>query len=84
MALIDKCMFKKNNSQSLNCQNQSRRLKNKIYKVDFIINVLRWIIGKIEKQTNVLHGTIFFKVLLKETSSFHVDLSTKAITVKIV
>lgn len=37
-------------------------------------NVLRWIIGKVEKQADILHGTIFFKVLLEETCCFHVDL----------
>ena len=39
--------------------------------------LLRWIIGKIKEQTHILHGTIFFKVLLEETCSFHVDLIRK-------
>jgi len=34
---------------------------------------LRWIIGQIQEQAHVLHGSVLFKVLLKESSSLHVD-----------
>lgn len=31
------------------------------------------IIGQVQEETHVLHGTVLFKVLLEETGSFHVD-----------
>jgi hypothetical protein len=34
---------------------------------------LRWIIGQIEEQTNIFHGSILLKILLKEPCCFHVD-----------
>jgi len=35
---------------------------------------LRWIISKVKEETNVLHGTILFKVLFEKSGCFHVDL----------
>ena len=36
---------------------------------------LRWIVGQIEEETHIVHGAIFFKILLEEASCFHVNLS---------
>jgi len=36
--------------------------------------IIRGIIGQVQEQTDILHGSIFFKVLFEETSCFHVYL----------
>lgn len=35
---------------------------------------IRGVIGQIEEQTDVVHGTVLFKVRLKEPGCLHVDL----------
>ncbi len=35
---------------------------------------LRWVIGKIQEETHILHGAILLKVLLEKSGSFHVHL----------
>lgn len=35
---------------------------------------IRWVIGNVQEQTDILHRTILFKILFKETSSLHIHL----------
>ena len=37
-------------------------------------SVLRWVVGQVEEQTDVVHGAVLLKVRLEESSGFHVDL----------
>ena len=40
----------------------------------------RWVIGKVQEETHILHGPILFKVLLEEPSSLHVHLVKRGIS----
>lgn len=35
---------------------------------------IRGVVGQIEEQADVVHGTVFFKVRLKEPGGLHIDL----------
>jgi len=35
---------------------------------------LRWIVGEIQEETDVIHGTVLLEILLEETSRLHVHL----------
>lgn len=35
---------------------------------------LRWIVGQVQEEADVVHGAIFLKIRLEEASCFHVDL----------
>lgn len=35
---------------------------------------IRRVVGQVEEQADVVHGTVFFKVRLKEPGSLHIDL----------
>lgn len=35
---------------------------------------IRGVVGQVEEQADVVHGTVFFKVRLKEPGSLHIDL----------
>ena len=51
-----------------------------IYFVIHILNYsinLRWIIGQVQEETYIFHGTIFFKILLEKSGNFHIYLLKK-------
>lgn len=35
---------------------------------------IRGVVGQVEEQADIVHGTVFFKVRLKEPGSLHIDL----------
>lgn len=42
---------------------------------------IRGVVGQVEEQADVVHGTVFFKVRLKEPGGLHIDLGQDKQTV---
>jgi len=45
------------------------------YSINISLQIhLRWIIGQVQEQTHILHGSILLEVLFEEASCFHINL----------